>query len=97
MFNVYISLGEVHTWCDAPWLNLVNLEVPEHAPVVVVPSHLDQLAGLVFEDGRIMGIRGEQGVRLPGSMCRDRNGRKEVIRAGVKLLQYRCDVEAIDE
>ena len=71
---------------NAPWLNLISLEVPEDAPVVIIPSHLDKFANLMFEDGRIVSVRGEQSVCLSRGMCRDRNSGEKLVRFGVKLF-----------
>ena len=71
---------------NAPWLNLISLEVPEDTPVVVIPPHLYQLTTFVFEDRRIAGVRGEQSVCLSRCMCRDRNSGEKLVRFRVKLF-----------
>ena len=68
------------------------------APVVVVPPHLDELAGLLPQHG--VRARGEGRVERAGlarGVRGDADARERRVRVRVELAQDRCDVEAVDE
>lgn len=67
----------------SPWLDLIGLEVAQHAAVVVVPPHLDKRVVFMLQHWGMAYAWREQRPGLSRSVCRDGDCGQELVRLRV--------------